>query len=393
MNAMSAKPSAEPSTNIMRNIRTVASVLAGLIFMLIVWGGHVNTTRSGMAFPDWPTSNAAPMVTYAPSEWLWQGDKFWEHGHRLFASLVGFVTTILLVIAYRGVAPERRPHRMIGGFLLLVLAIIVTALFGLNSMPSGFMEAFMGMMAIAMIGFAWRASTLGGAERILWLCMAAFAAVCLQGAFGGYTVRNNLPAWTSTTHGMLAELFLMTVIGIAFLSHRSIRQPSTLTLTRGLRTVISATWVITFVQFFLGALTRHTESWGVSVSFPHWDADNVFPTADLFQYSQVLIHFTHRTMAYVVAAMILIQWWMVRRQITTPHPLTRFTTISAIGVLAQVLLGAAILWTARGEIVTTLHVMTGVGLLVLNTLTLYSAVTATVERPAFEGVMAGEGRS
>ncbi|RPI65911.1 MAG: hypothetical protein EHM43_12085, partial [Ignavibacteriae bacterium] len=72
-------------------IYRTAVTLGVLTFMLIVWGGHVNTTRSGMAFPDWPTSNYAPMVTYAPSEWLWQGDRFWEHSHRRFAMLVSMV--------------------------------------------------------------------------------------------------------------------------------------------------------------------------------------------------------------------------------------------------------------------------------------------------------------
>jgi heme A synthase len=44
-------------------LHRIGVTLCVLTFMLIVWGGHVNTTRSGMAFPDWPTSNAAPMVT------------------------------------------------------------------------------------------------------------------------------------------------------------------------------------------------------------------------------------------------------------------------------------------------------------------------------------------
>ena len=46
----------------MRAIHRVAIVLCVLTFGLIVWGGHVNTTRSGMAFPDWPTSNIGVAV-------------------------------------------------------------------------------------------------------------------------------------------------------------------------------------------------------------------------------------------------------------------------------------------------------------------------------------------
>lgn len=362
----------------LRRIRAIGVVLAVLTFLLIVWGGHVNTTRSGMAFPDWPTSNAAPMMTYAPSEWLWEGDKFWEHGHRLFASVVGLVTTILLVVVYRSVPSEERPHRMIAGFVGLVFATVVTAIFGVHAMPSGFMETFMVLLAGSMIGFAWSAGRASGPRRLLWLALAAFAAVCLQGAFGGYTVRNNLPAWTSTTHGMLAELFLMTVVGITFLAHRSIVGSVGGEVPRSVRRMAAVTWVVTIVQFFLGALTRHTESWGVSVSFPHWDQSGFFPQADLFQYSQVLIHFTHRSMAYLVALAVIVLWWLVRSNASNQVTLRKVTSGAAALVLVQILLGAAILWTARGELVTTLHVMTGVVLVILNTLSLYTSLASTV---------------
>lgn len=356
-------------------IYRTALTLCVLTFMLIVWGGHVNTTRSGMAFPDWPTSNFAPMVTYAPSEWLWQGDRFWEHGHRLFASLVGLVTTLLVVFAYRSTSQQDRPKAVIIGFIGLVFVTVASAITGFNHMPTGVMESFMVMLAIALIGFLVYASRVQGDLRILWLSLAAFAGVCLQGAFGGYTVRNNLPDWTSTTHGMLAEIFFMTVIGIAFLVRRptSYEQRATSNEQRAtnLRLIASITWGLTFLQFFLGALTRHTDSWGVSVSWPQWSDEGFFPSADMMQYGQVLIHLVHRTTAYIVALAVVIQWWMMRR---TADPLVkRTTTISFLLVFVQIVLGASILWTARGELVTTLHVMVGVALLALNTIVFYSA--------------------
>ena len=383
-----------PTTHIMtdemsmRRIRRIGIVLSILTFMLIVWGGHVNTTRSGMAFPDWPTSNAAPMMTYEPSQWLMEGDKFWEHGHRLFASLVGLVTTLLVVVAYRAVPKDRRPNKAIAGFVALVT--VVTAIFGLNSMPSGFMEAFMIALAVALGAFLYVSTQRKGAERILWLSLAGFAGVCLQGAFGGYTVRNNLPDWTSTTHGMLAEIFFMIIIGVTYLTYRVGESGSPLQLSASVRRMISVTWGLTFIQFFLGALTRHTDAWGVSVAFPQWSDEGFFPSAQLLQYGQVLIHFVHRTTAYLVALAIVAQWWMVRR--SNASGMISRTTLTAAGlVFVQILLGAAILWTARGELVTTLHVMTGVALLVLNTITLYiSSGSRSPERIPHHAV-AGEG--
>ena len=374
----------------MQRIRRIGIVLSVLTFMLIIWGGHVNSTRSGMAFPDWPTSNAAPMMTYEPSKWLWEGDKFWEHGHRLFASLVGLVTTVLVVVAYRSVPKDRRPNAAIGGFVGLVFLTVVSAIFGLNSMPAGFMEAFMIALGMALAGFLFVSTKRRGTERILWLSLAAFAGVCLQGAFGGYTVRNNLPDWTSTTHGMLAEIFFMIVIGITYLTYQIGKSGNPLQLSSSVRRLISVTWGLTFLQFFLGALTRHTDAWGVSVTFPQWSDEGFFPSSQLLQYGQVLIHFAHRTTAYIVAVAIVAQWWMIRRSAIV-GTINRTSGLAAALVLVQILLGAAILWTARGELVTTLHVMTGVGLLVLNTITLYIASGTRVPEQMPQHAVAGEG--
>lgn len=370
-----------PQVRSRMTIHRVALVLCVLTFSLIVWGGHVNTTRSGMAFPDWPTSNLAPMVTYTPSEWLWAKDKFWEHGHRLFASLVGLVTTIVLVLAYRNTPTAERPHKALMAVVGVVFLTIATAILGMNAMPSGIMESFMIALGVLVVAFLVKAARASQSHRLMWLAMSAFVAVCLQGSFGGYTVRNNLPDWTSTTHGVLAEIFFMIVIGITLLTSKSWNdgneRPS---LSRAALAIVGSTWGLTFLQFVFGALTRHTDSWGVSNTFPAWSDDGFLPSADLWQYSQVVIHFVHRTTAYVVALMIIVQAVVLRKQLR--HGIIPKAVAASAGlVVVQILLGAGIVWTARGELVTTLHVMVGVALLVLNTITMYSAFRAPVAQP------------
>lgn len=377
-------------------LHRIAVVLGVLTFTLIVWGGHVNTTRSGMAFPDWPTSNLAPMVTYAPSEWLWQSDRFWEHGHRLLASVVGLITVILGLGVYRAVANEHRPSRLVLSTLGVILVMIATAIVGMHSMPGGLMEGFMILLAGLLVTFVIRALRSRGDGRLMWLAMSAFLGVCLQGAFGGYTVRNNLPDWTSTTHGMLAQMFFMMVIGLVMLTSRQWRTSSKTVLAQGraFRGVVVTTWAFTLVQFFLGALTRHTDAWGVSVSWPHWDEAGFFPGTHLLHYAQVVIHLLHRTFAYVVAVMVLAQWVMVLRRRSELGALAVPTSINALLVLVQILLGAMILWSARGEFATTAHVATGVSILLLNTITMFQTVrlyTHGVAEGAADGVVAGRG--
>ncbi|MBI2794084.1 MAG: COX15/CtaA family protein [Ignavibacteria bacterium] len=364
----------------MTHLHRVGILLTVLTFTLIVWGGHVNSTNSGMAFSDWPTSNTSAMITYTPSEWLWQGDRFWEHGHRLLATIVGIVTTIMLVIAYRATPRERRPNGIIIAFAAFVFATVASALVGVNPMSGGFMESFMITLAIAFAYFLYRSAKTLGQVRILWLSLAAFTSVCLQGAFGGYTVRNNLPWWTSTVHGVLAEVFFMIVIGITFLTVRRQGARNTdnerLKPTPTLKVIIFTTWGFSFIQFILGALTRHNHAWSASLSWPQWNSEGFFPSSDLLQHPQVLIHFFHRTFAYAVALMMAVQWAAMRRAVksgkTLPKNAERISFVGCVLVIAQIALGVLVLQTLRNEVVTTLHVMIGVALLAMNTVLMYT---------------------
>ena len=64
---------------------------------------HQHTTP-GLSVPDWPTSYGWNMFTFPPS--MWVGGIFYEHGHRLIASTVGFLTIILAAWLWlRGPAP------------------------------------------------------------------------------------------------------------------------------------------------------------------------------------------------------------------------------------------------------------------------------------------------
>lgn len=355
------------------SVHRLSTTLAILTFGLIVWGAHVNTTRSGMAFPDWPTSNTNPMLTYAPSHWLMQGDKFWEHGHRLFASVVGVVTVALTFTAWRATPKGQRPNSVIAGFLLLVFGTIASAVIGLQSMPTGFMETFMIAMAVALITFLIVAVRTSEHQRLLWLSLAAFAGVCLQGAFGGYTVRNNLPAWTSVMHGMLAEVFFTIVLAIVWLSSATLNRAVVTEFNSKTRYVVVGTWLLIALQFLLGAVTRHTESWGVSITWPMWSDGHLFPTADLWQFPQVVIHFAHRTAAYLVAAMVIVQSIILRNS-----ALRVFGFFQVGIVIVQVALGVGIITMARAELVTTLHVVVGVVLLTVATRMSFSAL---VTRP------------
>lgn len=79
--------------------RTLAYVNAGAGLFLLVAGGLVTSTASGLAVPDWPLSYG---------QWLpaMVGGVFFEHGHRMVATAVG---ALILAMAFLTQAQEERP--------------------------------------------------------------------------------------------------------------------------------------------------------------------------------------------------------------------------------------------------------------------------------------------
>ncbi len=67
-------------------------------FLLLAAGGLVTSHEAGMSVPDWPNSFGYNMFLFPPSKWI--GGIFYEHTHRLWASVVGFLTTVLAVWLY-----------------------------------------------------------------------------------------------------------------------------------------------------------------------------------------------------------------------------------------------------------------------------------------------------
>ena len=76
----------------------LAGFLALSTLFLIFVGAMVASTRSGMAFMDWPTSNG--LIWPGLDKWVHQDDMFWEHIHRLIAEGVGYLSICLLTWSF-----------------------------------------------------------------------------------------------------------------------------------------------------------------------------------------------------------------------------------------------------------------------------------------------------
>src|SRR5579862_2928288 len=181
-----------------------ATFVAVCTVLLVLAGSLVTSTNSGLAVPDWPTTYGSNMFAFPPSKWV--GGILYEHGHRLIASTVGFLTIILAA-------------------------------------------------------WLWIADSRGW---VRWLGVTALGTVVAQGVLGGLTVLFFLPPPISTAHAGLAEIFFCLTVAIAlFTSPRWIAGSGVDDTT--LRRVATTTTVIIYLQILVGAAMRHT---GAGLAIP-----------------------------------------------------------------------------------------------------------------------------
>ena len=76
--------------------RTLSKLIVFLTLLLIFVGALIKSHEVGLSVPDWPTSYGKKMFSFPFSEMI--GGIFYEHGHRLFATVVGFLTLLQFII-------------------------------------------------------------------------------------------------------------------------------------------------------------------------------------------------------------------------------------------------------------------------------------------------------
>ncbi len=95
-----------------KSLHLYAIVVAVATFFLIVAGGLVTSTGSGLAVPDWPLS----FGQFFPKM---EGGVFYEHGHRLIASTVGVMTVVLALWIWQK-ETRHELHLLAAGAVVLV---------------------------------------------------------------------------------------------------------------------------------------------------------------------------------------------------------------------------------------------------------------------------------
>lgn len=301
-----------------------AIFVAAWIVLLIFFGGQVKSTESGLSVPDWPNTYGHFMFSFPWEQMV--GGIFWEHSHRMIASVAGLLTFALTFWAYR--VEHRR----------------------------------------------W-------VKRI---ALMASVAVLVQGLLGGLTVLFRLPVWISSSHGTLAQIYLCLVVSFALVTSRRwsddvVKQPDFPSGSLG--RLALATTVTIFLQLIIGAVMRHSEAGlaipDVPTMFGSWipplsDARLAAANQSLREFGllwgrqmrevtfwEMASHLLHRFWALVVTGMVI--WTAVKAYRVTPaSPDLRRPARLLLWLLGiQITLGVLTILTEKQFTITSLHVVNG----------------------------------
>jgi heme A synthase len=332
-------------------IRRLAAAATALTVVLIVAGGLVTNTDSGLACPDWPTCFGSVVPTMA-------GNVAVEHTHRLIATAVGLCTVCLVVLTLRR-ARQGGLAAALAGFAALILGASFWA-GRVKHLTGDLPLAGVVLVVLGYAGFAWAISRAQDLDAKL--SAAALGLVMFQGLLGGLTVLYRLPTLVLVMHLGTSMLFLSLALVIA------LRLNGGAALVPGPRRLLWASAVAVYVQIVLGATVRHTGAGLVCVDLPYCRGA-LWPTG---VHPMVHLHMAHRAFAFVVLGLVAASSWKTARSATG---LVRALAISAPAlVLVQIGLGVATILTFKDIVPLTGHLLVGalllacqVGLLALTT--------------------------
>ena len=320
---------------------------------LIGMGGLVTSKGVGMAVPDWPNTFGYNMFLVPFDRWIGQYGIFEEHAHRLIASFVGLLTSILLI------------------WLLIKESRTWVRRFGIG----------------------------------------AFILVLFQGLLGGLRVTEINPN-LGLIHGTIAQVFFIVVCGIALFTSSWWQQVS---LTRKLGvgfaklqgSVILLIFLI-FAQLLLGATMRHQHAGLAIWDFPlaHgqlWPSTNS-NSVDIYNknrlelqnqlYSEqklfdadgnpktfltsgkdieawhVWLQMIHRVGAVITLGAVGLLVMKSRRKLGHSHWYTKITYILMSIIVAQAVMGIWTVLSNKAADVATGHVILGAICLALTSLLL-----------------------
>jgi len=327
-------------------------VMVFFTFDLIVFGAFTRLTDSGLGCPDWPGCYG-------------QANPFLAHAD---------VSAAQAAMPFGPVTVFKAWVEMIHRYLAMGVGVLIIA-------------------TVVMAWFKWRQERLPRYAPALPMLLLAF--VCVQGAFGAWTVTLKLQPVIVTTHLILG----MGLLGL--LVWHAMRQSQAVPLTRvtaGLRFTAAAVLAVLFMQIALGGWVSTNYATLACTTFPLCEGRVMPPDMDFAQGftlwrelgmtaagdylpfpALVAIHWLHRSFAFIVIALVL--WLGVR--VTRLPGLTSLARALWLVIGVQFLTGVGTVYFDWPLVLAVLH-NAGAAVMVVLLVVLNYRLSLPVARVAVE---------
>ena len=257
---------------------SLATAVAALA--LVVLGGVVRVTGSGLGCPDWPLCHGGILPP-------WELKAVIEYAHRIVASLL------------------------------------------------------VGPLVLITVGLAWLAYR-REPSVVIWATVALLLLIG-QALLGGVTVLNELPGHIVAAHLALGEALLVCLMLVSVLAYRgALRSPGGRTLPDGrpdrFPALLLASAVGVYGILISGSIVTVTGATGACLDWPLCQGD-IFPDHKL-----PAIHMGHRIVAGIIGLFVMYVLHLGIRQRHRPPYVRRLSVIAAALFVAQVMVGAGAVW-------------------------------------------------
>ncbi|MEA2759635.1 MAG: heme a synthase [Methylobacteriaceae bacterium] len=277
----------------MKSIRLWLWSVAALVFLMVIVGGAVRLTESGLSITEWkPITGVLPPLSHAA--WLAEFEKYRQ------IPQYGELFPDMDLSRFQAIYTWEWGHRLLGRLIGLAFALPLIFFWARGRLPAGLKPKLLAVLALG----------------------------ALQGAVGWWMVISGLSGRVEVAqerlaiHLILASLTLAAIVWIAVGLER--KPDAHTNVPPRLRVIAACLLALIFVQIGLGGLVAGLRAGLAYNTWPLMDGHFVPPLDHLLQLSPwwsnlldnvTTAQFAHRMTAYCVLALAVVQVITVKRAI------------------------------------------------------------------------------
>jgi cytochrome c oxidase assembly protein subunit 15 len=295
-----------------RGFRRLAWITVGAVYFLILVGGIVRASGSGMGCPDWPRCFGRWIPPTSEAQLPDDYREIYAHrgyGEQPFNVLRTWTEYV---------------NRLIGAAIGLLIFGVLVASFSY-----------------------WRRD-----RRMIWWSLAAFVLVAVQGWLGSVVVASNLAPWMVTVHMLLALVIVGMLIYVLARSHEAPTIDLQLASRSMLGWTIVAALALSVLQVILGTQVRE--------QIDQVALGSLERGAWVGELGGLVL--VHRTLSLLLVAVIIWLWIEIRR---ASHPanrrngLRRLADALVVIVGVEIVAGAVLFYFALPAALQPVHLLFG----------------------------------